>query len=142
MAIFIDKRPKLDKSAINTASIFLAVFILCQIGWRTDYVEDIAKEVPTKVTIKKKDIETYNDKPDYYIYYTIGEDNGRIKVTKDTYSYARSGESKWFHLSKTEYNNTACWTQAILIVLTLASVLSFLISFFFFVTPSIIKRYF
>ena len=142
MAIFIDKRPKLNILAIIIASIALVIFILCQGGWRSNYVHDISEEVLTKVTVVKKCSDTYSDGTHFHVHYKVGEDSGRVRVSEDTYRRARTGENMWFYLSKTEYNKAADFNMAVLIIFSVASATTFIVSLVFHIIPSIFRRYF
>lgn len=99
MAIFIDRRPKLDKIAITALVTFLLIFASGLKGCNSDYARDKLVTSNTAVCITSK--ESYENEK--CLRYKVGENTGRISVTNETFNSARPGKTMYFMLSKSDY---------------------------------------
>ena len=142
MAIFIDRRPKLDKQAIILSSISFIIFILCCKGCTSDRIDNNTREISTEIVVKGKHTSIIDGDTNYYIDYTVGENSGKIKVTKDTYYRAVPGHTMWFSIKKIDYDDVACFGYVTLTLFTCITLVFFIIAFFFNAIPSIFRRYF
>lgn len=102
MAIFIDRRPKLDKTAITALVTFLLIFASGLKGCNSDYAKDKQLESNTAVCITSK--ETYGNEK--CLRYKVGENTGEIFVTDETFNSARPGKTMHFMLSKSDYEGS------------------------------------
>lgn len=101
MAIFIDRRPKLDKVAIAALVAAILIFASGLKGCSSDYARDKLTESNTAVCITSK--ESYGSEQYKYLNYKVGEHTGQIPVTDETFNSARPGKTMYFMLSKSDY---------------------------------------
>lgn len=101
MAIFIDRRPKLDKVAIAALVATILIFASGLKGCRSDYARDKLTESNTAVCITSK--ESHENGQRKYLNYKVGEHAGQISVTDETFNSARPGKTMYFMLSKRDY---------------------------------------
>lgn len=99
MAIFIDRRPELDKAAIIAFTIMLFVCLSGIKGCRSDYAKDKLTETNTAVCVISRESTDQHR----YVNYKVGEHTGRLSVTDETFNSARPGKTMYFTLSKSDY---------------------------------------
>lgn len=102
MAIFIDRRPELDKLAVTLLVVFLFIFASGLKGCRSDYARDKLTKSNTAVCITSK--ESCGEQK--YLNYKVGEHAGQISVTDETFNSARPGKTMYFMLSKSDYEGS------------------------------------
>lgn len=102
MAIFIDRRPKLDKAAIIMLIITLVMCLSGLKGCRSDYAKDKLTETSTAVRVT--DLEIVGETK--YLHYEVGEHTGQISVTDETFKEAKIGKIMRFRLSKSDYEGS------------------------------------
>ena len=101
MAIFIDRRPKLDKTIIVLFAVNVLVIILGLKGCNSDYYNNKTKETKTTVTIVNKS--TANSGNTKILRYVVGNESGSISVNDSTFNTAKIGHKMSFYLSRTDY---------------------------------------
>lgn len=135
MAVFIDRRPKLNWTAIIICSIALIFMLSGLKGCNSDYSKDKLTETSTAVVIIEKFEYSTSGAGDHLLKYRVGEDEGKLLVTTETFKSASPGKTMYFTLSKSDYEGygwvTLFWLLSVIgIIATPISLAYVVISIF------------
>lgn len=139
MAIFIDRRPKLNRTAIIICSVALILMLSGLKGCNSDYAKDKSAKTSTAVMVISKHESRTANSTIYLLNYRVGDAEGELSVTEETYKSVRPGQTVNFTLSKSDYEGYG-WTTLFCILLIIGIIVT-LISLVY-VVISIIRRYF
>lgn len=135
MAVFIDRRPKLNWTAIIICSV-ASLFMLSGLkGCNSDYSKDKLTETSTAIVVTSKSESSAGDTKYHYLKYKVGEDEGELSVTEEAFRSARPGKTMYFTLSKSDYEGygwvTLFWLLSVIgIIATPISLAYVVISIF------------